>query len=151
MGEGLASSEGLVRTTGCRSPLRAQKGPEKGPAAVSDSEGRPVLSSGPRLLLLPSCCEPSWTPGGRLVQNTLKCNGCQASRELRGEMDYMPSLLQRWEWSAACFWFRGTTRRCGMPVTWSEAQCTLFWFRLRWFYYHFSRKKDAKKSRIKIQ
>nr|KAF6379175.1 hypothetical protein mMyoMyo1_009995 [Myotis myotis] len=61
MGEGLASSEGLVRTTGCRSPLRAQKGPEKGPAAVSDSEGRLVLSSGPRLLLLPSCCEP-WTP-----------------------------------------------------------------------------------------
>lgn len=104
MGKGLPSAERLVRSPGCRSPFRAQKGPEKGPAAVSDLEGQTVLSSGRRLPLLPSYREPSWTPRA-LVDARCRTPLSAMDEKLlvaeKRERDYMHSLLQRWERSEA--------------------------------------------------
>lgn len=145
MGKGLPSAERLPRTTGCRPPLRVQKGSDKGLAATSNSEGRTVLSSGPRLLLLLSYWEPSWTAphppglGGRPVLNSLMCNGWMRSfRKLGRETDSLHSLLQRWECSEAR-WPRLAFVSRHIKMVWdashkeSEAQFTLFWFRMRWF------------------
>lgn len=141
MGKGLPSAERLVRTPGCRSPFRAQKGPEKGPAAVSNSEGRTVLSSGPRLPLLPSYREPSWTPRALVDARCRTPLSAMDEKllELRRERDDTHSLLQRWERSEAR-WPRLASISRHIKTVWyashieSEVQFTLFWFRMRWFF-----------------
>lgn len=61
MGKGLPSSEEVGEDPWVMISIRGTDEPEKGPAAVSDSEGAGGSIISPRLLLLPSHCEPSRT------------------------------------------------------------------------------------------